>query len=62
MHCFAIPSLGVRTDAIPGRLNAFSFLIKREGVFRGICAELCGSAHGQMPLVIEAVTLEYFSN
>ena len=61
MHSFAVPSLGVRTDAIPGRLNAFSFLLKREGIFRGICAELCGSAHGQMPIVIEAVPLEQFS-
>lgn len=62
MHCFAVPALAVRTDAIPGRLNSFSFLIKRAGVFRGICAELCGSAHYQMPIVIQAVSLPEFAN
>jgi cytochrome c oxidase subunit 2 len=62
IHCFAVPSLGARTDAIPGRLNSLSFVIKRTGLFRGICAELCGTNHFQMPIVIKSVNLEEFMN
>lgn len=61
MHCWAIPSLAIRTDAIPGRLNAVSFLIKRTGLFYGICAELCGAAHSSMPIVIESVPVQDYT-
>ena len=62
IHCFAVPSLGVKVDAIPGRLNQVSFLIKRPGVYYGQCSEICGSDHSFMPIVIEGVSQEKFVN
>ena len=62
LHCWAIPSLGLKLDACPGRLNQTSMFIKREGVFYGQCSEICGVNHGFMPIVIEAVSMDdYFS-
>lgn len=60
IHDFAIPSLGLKVDATPGRLNQTSALIQREGVFYGQCSELCGVNHSAMPIVIEAVSLPKF--
>jgi len=60
IHCFAVPSLGVKADAIPGRLNQVSFLIKRPGVYYGQCSEICGSEHSFMPIVVEGVSQEKF--
>jgi len=60
IHSFGVPSLGVKIDAIPGRLNETSFFINRPGVFYGQCSELCGVLHGFMPIVIEAVDNEKF--
>lgn len=48
MHSFAVPSLAIKLDAIPGRLNQTMLFIKRQGVFYGQCSELCGSSHGMM--------------
>ena len=62
IHCFAVPSLGVKVDAIPGRLNQSSFLIKRPGFYYGQCSEICGSDHSFMPIVLEAVSQEKFFN
>lgn len=53
IHAWAVPSLGVKMDAIPGRLNQTSFTIKRDGVYYGQCSELCGVSHGFMPIVVE---------
>lgn len=58
LHSWAIPSLGVKLDACPGRLNQTSMFIKREGVFYGQCSEICGVNHGFMPIVIEAVSID----
>ena len=58
LHSWAVPSLGVKCDAVPGRLNQVSMFIKREGVFYGQCSELCGANHGFMPIVVEAVSLQ----
>ena len=58
LHCWAIPSFGVKMDACPGRLNQTSMFIKREGVYYGQCSEICGVNHGFMPICIEAVSLE----
>jgi cytochrome c oxidase subunit 2 len=58
LHSWAIPSLGVKMDACPGRLNQVSIFIKRQGTFFGQCSELCGVQHGFMPIVIEAVSIE----
>jgi cytochrome c oxidase subunit 2 len=60
IHSFAVPSLGLKLDALPGRLNQTSVIINREGVFYGQCSELCGILHGFMPIVIEAVSLESY--
>ena len=57
---FALPSLGVKADAYPGRLNQMSVFINRQGVFYGQCSEICGILHSSMPIVIEAVSLEKF--
>ena len=55
IHSFAVPSLGLKLDCVPGRLNQVSFLAEREGFYYGQCSEICGVWHGFMPIVIEAV-------
>ncbi|KHE78251.1 cytochrome c oxidase subunit II [Neurospora crassa] len=50
IHSFAVPSLGVKCDAYPGRLNQVSVFINREGVFYGQCSEICGILHSSMPI------------
>jgi cytochrome c oxidase subunit 2 len=55
IHSFAVPSLGIKLDAIPGRLNQTMVFIKRQGVFYGQCSELCGASHSMMPIALEAV-------
>lgn len=57
IHSWAIPSLGIKCDAIPGRLNQTSMFLKREGIFFGQCSEICGANHGFMPIVVESVAL-----
>ena len=58
LHSWAVPSLGVKVDACPGRLNQVFLFVKREGVFYGQCSELCGVNHGFMPIVVKAVNTE----
>jgi cytochrome c oxidase subunit 2 len=60
LHSWAIPSLGIKVDACPGRLNNIDLFIKREGTFYGQCSEICGVNHGFMPVVIEAVSFESY--
>lgn len=60
IHSFACPSLGIKTDAYPGRLNQVSVFINREGVFYGQCSEICGILHSSMPIVIESVNIDKF--
>ncbi|RYE24630.1 MAG: cytochrome c oxidase subunit II, partial [Sphingobacteriaceae bacterium] len=55
IHSWAVPSLGVKIDAIPGRLNQTSLDINREGVYYGQCSELCGVNHAFMPIAVEGV-------
>ena len=62
IHSFAVPSLGIKADAVPGRLNQVSFLVNRPGIFYGQCSEICGSDHSFMPIVIEGVSEEKFVN
>ena len=57
IHSFAVPSLWVKMDAVPGRLNEKSFTIEKPGVYYGQCSELCGARHGFMPIAIEALWL-----
>ncbi len=60
IHAWAVPQLGVKIDAVPGRLNETWLRIDKPGVYRGQCSELCGVNHGFMPVVIEAVSKEDF--
>ena len=60
IHSFAVPSLGIKVDGIPGRLNQVSTIVEREGLFYGQCSELCGVLHGFMPICIEAVSPEKY--
>lgn len=53
LHRFAVPSLGVKLDAVPGRLNQQFVLPRRLGVFYGQCSEICGANHRFMPIRIE---------
>jgi cytochrome c oxidase subunit 2 len=60
IHSFGCPALAIKADAYPGRLNAISVLINREGVFYGQCSEICGILHSSMPIVIQSVSIEKF--
>ena len=62
LHCWAVPSLGVKLDACPGRLNQTSMYIKRVGRFFGQCSEICGVNHGFMPIVVDAVSREDYAD
>jgi cytochrome c oxidase subunit 2 len=56
MHSFAVPSFGIKMDAIPGRLNETWFKAEREGVYHGQCSELCGQRHAFMPITVRVVS------
>lgn len=60
LHSWAVPALGVKVDAVPGRLNQFILEIKKPGTYYGQCSELCGPLHGFMPIVIDARSLKEF--
>jgi cytochrome c oxidase subunit 2 len=60
IHSWTVPSLGVKADAIPGRLNQLRFFIKHPGVFYGQCSEICGANHSFIPIVVEAIPLKNF--
>jgi cytochrome c oxidase subunit II len=61
IHSFAVPSLWVKMDAVPGRLNEKTITIEKPGVYYGQCSELCGVKHGFMPIAIEALPPEQFA-
>nr|YP_009487552.1 cytochrome c oxidase subunit II [Anopheles medialis]AWB98097.1 cytochrome c oxidase subunit 2 [Anopheles medialis] len=60
LHSWTVPSLGVKVDATPGRLNQINFLINRPGLFFGQCSEICGANHSFMPIVIESIPMNFF--
>nr|UGS80505.1 cytochrome c oxidase subunit II [Polypsocus corruptus] len=62
LHSWALPALGVKVDANPGRINQTSFMIKYPGLFFGQCSEICGSVHSFMPIVIESTYKNNFIN
>nr|QOD97858.1 cytochrome c oxidase subunit II [Glaucidium brasilianum] len=62
LHSWAVPSLGVKTDAIPGRLNQTSILTTRPGIYYGQCSEICGANHSYMPIVVESTPLPHFES
>lgn len=61
IHSWAMPSLGMKLDAIPGRLNELWFEVEQVGTYYGQCSELCGKNHAYMPIAIEAVSKEDFA-
>jgi cytochrome c oxidase subunit 2 len=56
IHAFAVPSFGIKIDAIPGRLNETWFKATREGVYYGQCSELCGKDHAYMPIAVRVLS------
>lgn len=61
IHSWSMPSFGVKQDAIPGFIKETWFRVDKEGTYRGQCSELCGKAHGFMPIVVEAVSEEKYN-
>lgn len=60
VHSFAIPALGIKTDAVPGKTNETWTRVEKRGVYYGQCSELCGVNHGFMPIALEVVSKEDF--
>ena len=61
IHSWAVPAFGVKMDAVPGRINETWFKADREGKFYGECSELCGARHAFMPIEVEVVSQERFT-
>ncbi|TAK48502.1 MAG: cytochrome c oxidase subunit II [Xanthobacteraceae bacterium] len=61
IHSFAVPSFGIKIDAIPGRLNETWFKATREGTYHGQCSELCGRDHAFMPIAVRVVSDQEFA-
>nr|AIW06343.1 cytochrome c oxidase subunit II [Teloganodidae sp. MT-2014] len=62
LHSWAVPSLGVKVDATPGRLNQTGFFLNRPGLYFGQCSEICGANHSFMPIVLESVSTPTFTS
>ena len=62
IHSLAIPSLAIKTDAMPGRLNSTGLIINRPSTYYGQCSELCGVLHSAMPIGVKAVNLPTYLN
>lgn len=60
IHSFAVPSFGIKVDAVPGRLNETWFNARRTGMFYGQCSELCGMDHAFMPIAVQVVEREQY--
>lgn len=55
LHSWTVPRMGIKADAVPGRLNQVNFYTNRPGLFFGQCSEICGANHRFMPIVIETI-------
>jgi cytochrome c oxidase subunit 2 len=62
IHSWTIPRIGIKVDAVPGRLNQLGFTANRPGVFYGQCSEICGANHSFIPIAIEVVDSNSFIN
>nr|YP_009945162.1 cytochrome c oxidase subunit II [Monomorium pharaonis]QOE17532.1 cytochrome c oxidase subunit II [Monomorium pharaonis] len=62
IHSWTVPSLGIKMDSTPGRLNQMNLLINRPGIFFGQCSEICGTNHSFMPIVVETTNFSNFKN
>ncbi|GEO13070.1 cytochrome c oxidase subunit II [Microvirga aerophila] len=61
LHSFAMPSFGIKVDAVPGRLNETWFNADQEGVYYGQCSELCGNGHPYMPITVRVVSEQQYA-
>jgi cytochrome c oxidase subunit II len=61
IHSFAVPSFGIKIDAVPGRLNETWFKATKEGIYYGQCSELCGKDHAFMPIAVRVVSEQAFT-
>jgi len=61
IHSFAVPSFGIKIDAVPGRLNETWFKATQEGIYYGQCSELCGRDHAFMPIAVRVVSEAAFA-
>nr|QLY90086.1 cytochrome c oxidase subunit 2 [Ylodes simulans] len=62
LHSWTIPSLGVKTDATPGRMNQLNLYLNSPGLFYGQCSEICGMNHSFMPIMLESISMKIFIN
>lgn len=62
LHSWAVPALGLKVDAVPGRLSQLALFMRREGVFYGQCSELCGVNHAFMPISVKSVNLSEYAS
>nr|YP_010580868.1 cytochrome c oxidase subunit II [Pyrops lathburii]UAT98606.1 cytochrome c oxidase subunit II [Pyrops lathburii]UZT27053.1 cytochrome c oxidase subunit 2 [Pyrops lathburii] len=60
IHSWTIPSMGVKMDAVPGRLNQISMYVNKPGLFFGQCSEICGMNHSFMPIAMESINMKSF--
>nr|AWK49513.1 cytochrome c oxidase subunit II [Biomphalaria glabrata] len=60
LHAFTIPSVGMKMDSVPGRLNSMNMFLNWPGIYYGQCSEICGANHSFMPIVVEAVNVVDF--
>ncbi|UUF92055.1 cytochrome c oxidase subunit II (mitochondrion) [Diaphorina citri] len=60
LHSWTIPSMGIKMDATPGRLNQISMFPNRSGKFFGQCSEICGANHSFMPIVVDVIPMQFF--
>nr|ASU53193.1 cytochrome oxidase subunit II [Periphyllus bulgaricus]ASU53332.1 cytochrome oxidase subunit II [Periphyllus bulgaricus] len=60
IHSWTIPSLGIKIDAVPGRMNQINLFMNRPGMYFGQCSEICGINHSFMPIQIESINLNKF--
>ncbi|NOZ31919.1 MAG: cytochrome c oxidase subunit II [Alphaproteobacteria bacterium] len=61
IHAYAVPSFGIKIDAVPGRLNETWFNARKTGIYYGQCSELCGKDHGFMPIAVRVVTKDEYA-
>ena len=62
LHAWAIPSLGLKVDAVPGRINFLNLFRNQVGLFFGQCREICGSNHRFIPITLEVVRFSLFKS
>jgi cytochrome c oxidase subunit 2 len=60
LHAFAVPAFGIKTDAVPGQLNETWARVKEPGMYYGMCSEICGPGHAEMPIAVKVVPKDEF--